>query len=116
MAHWHYPICTLLIQVSKEEYSIRIRNFEYSNVFPLFDSKIRSYIYEYRSNIFLHVLRRKIRPGRYLTLWLYYEKDYNTLGCKVKPLNLLKQINFTKQTHIKLAVSSPSVAATRSLP
>ena len=38
---------------------IRIRNFEYSNIFHLFDSirnsRIRSYISEYRSNIFLHV-------------------------------------------------------------
>ena len=43
----------------------------------------------------------------------------HTLGYKIKSLTLLKRINFTKQTRVKLAgnaVLSPSVAATRSLP
>ena len=40
----------------------------------------------------------------------------HTPGYKIKSQTLLKQINFIKQICIKLTVSSPSVAATRSLP
>ena len=51
-----------------------ISNFRMFSRYTIRNSKIRSYINEYRSNIFLHVLRRKIGPGRSLTFWLNYEK------------------------------------------
>ena len=58
-----------------------IRNFEYSTVFPLFDSirnlKIRNYLNEYRSNIFLHVLCHENRPRAIFNFLTYYEKEYN---------------------------------------
>ena len=63
----------------KERENIRFV-FEYSNVFPLFDSmrysKIRSYINEYRSNIFRHVLCRKVGAWRSFNS-SKYERDYN---------------------------------------
>ena len=78
-----------------------------------FDSKIRSYMSEYCSNIFLHVLHLKISPWRSFIFWLNYEKTttnlllrylicIHTLSYKIKSLTLLKGINFTKQTCVKL--------------
>ena len=98
--------------------------FEYST-FIQFNSKFKticSYVNEYRSNIFLHVLHRKIGPWRSFTFWLNFEKTttakllltyliciricMHTPGYKIKSLTLLKRTNFTKQN--KLAKNSPA--------
>ena len=67
--------------VSKEGANIwflfEILNIQTFSCYSIKYSKICSYINEYGSNIFLHVLHRKFGPGWSLTFWLNYEKDYD---------------------------------------